>query len=84
MGICDAFARSRSGKFVKTHYFSVFADPNANALNNVADFRKEYSQKGLIEEEVLSNPMDQFSIWFKEAVDSKVLEPNAMVSGDDS
>lgn len=45
---------------------------------NVEQMRKEYSKGALDEESVAQNPVDQFKIWFEEAVRSKIPEPNAM------
>ena len=45
---------------------------------NLAEVRKEYKQSQLNETEVLSNPLDQFSKWYKEAQAANILEPNAM------
>ncbi|MDR2955841.1 MAG: pyridoxamine 5'-phosphate oxidase [Prevotella sp.] len=42
------------------------------------DMRRNFSLKTLEENEVLSNPIDMFQIWLKEAIDSKSMEPNAM------
>jgi pyridoxamine 5'-phosphate oxidase len=43
----------------------------------VANFRNEYISDGIQEKQLRSNPIDQFEVWLKEAVDSKVPEPNA-------
>lgn len=40
--------------------------------------RHDFSKQTLDEKDVNSNPILQFEKWFKEAVDSKVNEPNAM------
>lgn len=45
---------------------------------NIADLRQNYTFGGLIEHEVKDNPIEQFKIWFQEAVESDLLEPNAM------
>ncbi len=45
---------------------------------NIADIRKEYTLKSLDEAEVLKNPIDQFNLWFNEALHAAVNEPNAM------
>ena len=44
----------------------------------IGDIRKDYKLKSLLEEEVLPNPIDQFAMWWNEAVDSKIEEVNAM------
>jgi pyridoxamine 5'-phosphate oxidase len=45
---------------------------------SIADLRKEYSQASLSESEVCVNPLDQFTLWFEEAVKAAISEPNAM------
>jgi pyridoxamine 5'-phosphate oxidase len=45
---------------------------------NLAALRENYQKGELLESQVDSNPMEQFLIWFKEAVDAKIAEPNAM------
>ncbi len=47
-------------------------------MSSIADLRKEYSRASLSEDEVLPNPLDQFSKWFGEALLAKVPEANAM------
>jgi pyridoxamine 5'-phosphate oxidase len=44
----------------------------------IADIRKNYSQKKLTEKKADPNPMKQFAKWWKQAVDSKIEEVNAM------
>lgn len=44
----------------------------------VADIRKDYMLGSLDEQDVSQNPFEQFENWFKAAVDSEVIEPNAM------
>lgn len=46
--------------------------------SNIADIRKTYSQKKLSEKKADPNPMKQFAKWWKQAVDSKIEEVNAM------
>lgn len=45
---------------------------------NLADLRTEYTLKALHEETVSDDPIFQFDVWFKEAVNSHIEEPNAM------
>lgn len=45
---------------------------------SIADIRKDYKLKSLLEEDVLSNPIKQFTNWWSEAVNSKIEEVNAM------
>lgn len=48
-------------------------------MNNfIANIRKDYKLKSLGEKEVANNPFDQFTAWWKEAVDSQIEEVNAM------
>lgn len=48
---------------------------------SIADFRKEYSQQGLLEEDIHvqgRNPFSLFQQWLGDAIQSKLPEPNAM------
>jgi len=45
---------------------------------NLKDLRQEYSGEPLDVKDVNSDPIQQFAHWFKEAMDSQLLEPNAM------
>lgn len=45
---------------------------------SIADIRKNYSQKSLSEDEAATNPIQQFSKWWDEAVVSAIDEVNAM------
>lgn len=45
---------------------------------DLADFRKEYSDRGLRREELNADPVAQFSAWFQQATELAVHEPNAM------
>ncbi|RYU92637.1 pyridoxamine 5'-phosphate oxidase [Emticicia agri] len=49
-----------------------------NKKTDIAALRLNYLLNELLEENVLENPFKQFEKWFNEAVDFKVLEPNAM------
>ena len=44
----------------------------------VAGLRKDYGQASLNEDEVLDDPMQQFTQWFEQALKAQVNEPNAM------
>lgn len=44
----------------------------------IAALRVDYSLKTFDETHVLDDPFKQFSVWFKEALDAQVNEPNAM------
>jgi pyridoxamine 5'-phosphate oxidase len=45
---------------------------------DLAEFRKEYSARGLRREELNPDPVAQFSEWFIQATELEVHEPNAM------
>ncbi|MCW8850822.1 MAG: pyridoxamine 5'-phosphate oxidase, partial [Melioribacteraceae bacterium] len=45
---------------------------------NAADLRENYITEGLDESTIQKNPITLFEIWFKHAIEKKVLEPNAM------
>ncbi len=42
------------------------------------DLRRNYTKSQLLEEEALSNPFEMFQLWFDQAQENNVLEPNAM------
>lgn len=43
----------------------------------ISQLRQEYSKHELDENMVHSHPIEQFKIWFNEALDAQVIEPNA-------
>lgn len=45
---------------------------------DLADMRKNYALASLDIDDLQPNPIDQFAIWFEQALASKILEPNAM------
>lgn len=45
----------------------------------IQDIRTDYKLASLEIENVQPNPIEQFKIWFEEAIKDQVLEPNAMV-----
>ncbi len=42
------------------------------------NLRRNYAAHQLDERDALDNPIEQFKLWFKEAIDAEVWEPNAM------
>ena len=46
--------------------------------SSLADLRNEYSSQTLLEKDVAPNPVQQFSLWWEQAVESKIEEANAM------
>lgn len=49
-----------------------------NSDNIIANLRVDYALKTFNEKELVKDPFKQFSIWFSEAIEAKVNEPNAM------
>ena len=46
---------------------------------DIANMRMNYTKGNLNEGSVSKNPIDQFQIWFDEATNSEILEPNALI-----
>lgn len=46
--------------------------------NYINSIRRDFADRPLNEVDVKSNPFDQYSIWFEEAVSSQILDPYAM------
>jgi pyridoxamine 5'-phosphate oxidase len=44
----------------------------------ISDLRREYTLHGLNEADVLADPIEQFQVWFNQALAAGVTEPNAM------
>ena len=44
----------------------------------IADLRREYASRALTEEEAHADPIQQFSLWFSEALSAELLDTNAM------
>jgi pyridoxamine 5'-phosphate oxidase len=47
----------------------------------LSKLRKDYSLMGVMENDVLPDPLKQFEQWMVEAANAEVHEPNAMVLG---
>jgi len=45
---------------------------------DLAELRQRYLKGGLDEDNTAENPFKQFEIWFKQAQEADLLEPNAM------
>jgi len=45
---------------------------------NLDDLRREYTQRGLREEDLAADPFTQFGAWFDEVAQADIREPNAM------
>ena len=46
--------------------------------SQIADLRQNYTLAGLSEADVDSDPIKQFGVWFQQALDGDLIEPNAM------
>jgi pyridoxamine 5'-phosphate oxidase len=47
-------------------------------MMSIADLRKSYERAELDESASRADPLDQFGVWFQQALDAQVPEPNAM------
>ena len=47
-------------------------------MTSIADLRKSYERAELDESASQADPLDQFALWFQQALDAQVPEPNAM------
>ena len=46
--------------------------------SSIADLRQNYTLAGLSETDLNCDPLEQFNVWFQQALDADLLEPNAM------
>ncbi len=46
--------------------------------DHIANLRLEYAAQVLLEQESAADPVTQFQTWWQQAIDSKIVEPNAM------
>ena len=47
-------------------------------MTSLAELRREYASRALTEAEALDDPIQQFSLWFGEALKSELIDVNAM------
>jgi pyridoxamine 5'-phosphate oxidase len=47
-------------------------------MSSIADIRKDYQLQSLLESDIKKNPIDQFSTWWNQAIESQIDEVNAM------
>lgn len=47
-------------------------------MSTLADLRREYATRALTEQDADANPIRQFTVWFDEALNSQLLDVNAM------
>lgn len=48
------------------------------AMTDPAEMRREYTRDGLSKENALPDPIAQFRRWFEQALEARLVEPNAM------
>ncbi|MGB8194497.1 MAG: pyridoxamine 5'-phosphate oxidase [Chitinophagaceae bacterium] len=48
------------------------------AGKSIADIRRDYKLQSLSENDVAADPMQQFAAWWNDALESEIVEPNAM------
>lgn len=46
---------------------------------DISSLRRDYSQRGLDLSDLAPDPFEQFALWFQQACDAELLEPNALV-----
>lgn len=46
--------------------------------SSIADLRQNYTLAGLTKADLDLNPIEQFQVWFQQALDADLIEPNAM------
>jgi pyridoxamine 5'-phosphate oxidase len=47
-------------------------------MSSIADIRRDYQLQSLLENDIQKNPIDQFSTWWNQAIESQIDEVNAM------
>ena len=47
-------------------------------MNDIGSLRRDYTKAGLDRESMAADPLDQFRLWFEQARDAGIDEPNAM------
>ena len=45
---------------------------------DISNLRENYTRSGLSREDLNADPMEQFTLWFQQAQDAQLPEPNAM------
>ena len=47
-------------------------------MTTIADLRREYASRALTEVDAHDDPIRQFGLWFEEALETQLLDVNAM------
>ncbi|MDC1447980.1 pyridoxamine 5'-phosphate oxidase [Candidatus Thioglobus sp.] len=45
---------------------------------DLSNLRKEYLKSGIVKDDLKNNPIEQFSLWFNQAIEANIIEPSAM------
>ncbi len=45
---------------------------------DLSNLRKEYLKSGIVKGDLKNNPIEQFSLWFDQAIEANIIEPSAM------
>ena len=45
---------------------------------DLSNLRKEYLKSGIVKGDLKTNPIEQFSLWFSQAIEANIVEPSAM------
>jgi pyridoxamine 5'-phosphate oxidase len=61
------------------YYFIQTAIANLKEAMNIHELREEYLKAELSRQDLQADPFKQFELWFQQACDAEILEPNAMV-----
>jgi len=46
---------------------------------DISNFRREYLKSGIEHDDLLNDPVEQFSLWFDQAKETDILDPNTMI-----
>lgn len=66
------------GAFARTFASMLNFDLSLLTMASIADIRKDYKLQELSEQHVHQNAIEQFSIWWNDAINASLDEPNAM------
>jgi len=47
-------------------------------MGDLSNLRKEYLKSGIVKGDLKGNPIEQFSLWFNQAIEANIIEPSAM------
>ncbi len=48
-------------------------------IDRLSELRRDYGNRGIDPADLLEDPLDQFRVWFQEAEEAEIYEPNGMV-----